>query len=157
MWMMNGPRKVQPKSGNFVAADFPTMVSWCTQAWKEVKKETILSGVMKCYMSADPGPEFDVELAPEKMDVEKKAQRQKKKIVAVKSKSPAGMERMAKKKERSRKKKERARKKLQKENEGAKKPKRKKPKRKATPKKRKARKSPKRRAVKRTKLERKKK
>ena len=34
MWMMNGPLKVQPKSGNFVAADFQTILSWCTYAWK---------------------------------------------------------------------------------------------------------------------------
>ena len=102
MWMMNGPRKVQPKSGNFIAADFTTILSWCTYAWKEVKRETILSGVKKCYMSSDPGPEFDVEAAPEKMEVEKKAAKKpKKKIVAGKSKSPAEMERLAKKKERA--------------------------------------------------------
>ena len=70
MWMMNGPRKVQPKSGNFIAADFVTILSWCEYAWNEVKKETILSGVKKCYMSADPGLEFDVEPVPEKMEIE---------------------------------------------------------------------------------------
>ena len=98
--MMNGPRKTQPKLGNFVAADWLTILSWCTYAWNEVKKETILSGMKKCYMSADPGPEFAVEPAPEKMDIDKKAKEEKKKIVAVKSKSPKEMERMAKKKER---------------------------------------------------------
>ena len=107
MWMMNGPRKIQPKSGNFVAADWLTILSWCTYAWKEVKKETILSGVKKCYMSADPGPEFDVEPAPENMDIDKKAEKEKKKIAAVQSRSPKEMEKMAKKKERARKKKER--------------------------------------------------
>ena len=69
MWMMNEPRKVQPKSGNFIAADFTTTLSWCTYAWKEVRKETILSGVKKCYMTSVPGPEFDVEAAPEKLKV----------------------------------------------------------------------------------------
>ena len=77
MWMMNGPRKLQPKSGNFVAADFQTTLSCCTYAWKEVKKESILSGVKKCYMSTDPGPELDVEPAPEKMDVDKKAKKKR--------------------------------------------------------------------------------
>ena len=28
MWMMNGPRKVQPKSGNFVAADWQTILQY---------------------------------------------------------------------------------------------------------------------------------
>ena len=64
MWMMNGPRRVQPKSGNFIAADFVTMLSWCAYTWGAVK-ETILSGVAKCYMSADPGPKFEVEAKPE--------------------------------------------------------------------------------------------
>ena len=77
MWMMNGSRKAQPKSGNFVAADFQTILSWCTYAWKEVKRETILSGVNKCYMSADLGPEFDVEPAPEKMEVDKKGKKKR--------------------------------------------------------------------------------
>ena len=70
--MMNGPRKVQPKSGNFVAASFTDILSWCDYAWKSVDKETILKGVDKCYMSADPGEEFEVDPAPEKMDVEPK-------------------------------------------------------------------------------------
>ena len=55
-----------------IAADFVTILSWCEYAWIEVKKETILSGVKKCYMSADPGPEFEVEPAPEKMEIEGK-------------------------------------------------------------------------------------
>ena len=88
-----------------VAADFQTILSWCTYAWKEVKKETILSGVNKCYMSADPGPEFDVEPAPEKMEVDKKEKKETKKVIAFKSKSAAEMERLTKKKERARKKK----------------------------------------------------
>ena len=71
MWMMNGLRKVQPKSGNFVPADWLTILSWCTYVWKEMKKGTILSGVKKCYMSADPGPESDVEPTLEKMDINK--------------------------------------------------------------------------------------
>ena len=66
-----------------------------------MKKETILSGVKKCYMSADPGPEFEVEAAPEKMEIEgkKKAKKEKKKVVAVKSKSPAELSRLAKSQE----------------------------------------------------------
>ena len=50
MWMMNGPRKTQPKFGNLIAASFTTVFSWYAFAWNEVKKETILSGVKKCYM-----------------------------------------------------------------------------------------------------------
>ena len=122
-----------------------------------MKKETILSGVKKCYMSADPGPEFDVEPAPEKMDIDEQAKQEKKKIVAVKSKSPKEMERLAKKKERARKKKEMALKKLQKAKEAEKKSKRKNPKRKATPEMKNLRKSPKRRVVGRKALKRKKK
>ena len=111
-------------------------------------KETILSGVEKCYMSANPGPEFEVEAAPEMMKVEKK--KAKKKIVAVKSKSPAEMARLAKKKERARKKLEAEKKKEQK-----KMPKRKAiPKRKATPKRKRQKQSPKRR-VQRNKAQRK--
>ena len=157
MWMMNGPRKMQPKSGNFVAADWLTIRSWCTYTWKEEKKEIIFSGVKKCYMSADPGPEFDVEPAPENMNIDKKSEKEKKKIVAVKSKLSNDMEKMAKKKQRARKKKERALKKLRKENEAEKKSKRKKPKRKATPNKKNPRKSPKRRVVSRKTLKQKKK
>ena len=140
MWMMNGPRKTQPKSGNCVAADFVTVLSWVANPWKSVEKKTILSGVEKCYMSANPGPEFEVEAKPEEMKVEK-AKKERKKIVTVKSKSPAELARLAKKKERTRKKLERA-----------KQPK--KPKKKATPKRKNLRKSPKRR-VKRRKVQRK--
>ena len=150
MWMMNGPRRVQPKSGNFIAADFVTVLSWCAYAWGEVKKETILSGVAKCYMSADPGPKFEVEAKPEEMQIEReeKKKKQRKKIVVVKSKTLAELERLAKKKERARKKIERERKKLEKEKG------KKAPKRKATPKRKKPRKSPKRR-VQRRKVQRK--
>ena len=35
-----------------------------------MKTETILSGVEKCCMSADPGEEFEVEAAPEAMEIE---------------------------------------------------------------------------------------
>ena len=132
MWMMNGPRKMQPKSGNFVAADWLTIRSWCTYTWKEEKKEIIFSGVKKCYMSADPGPEFDVEPAPENMNIDKTSEKEKKKIIAVKSKLSKEMEKMAKKKHRARKKKERALKKLRKEDETEEKSKREKPKRKDT-------------------------
>ena len=38
MWMMNGPRRVQPKSGNFIAADFVTVLSWCAYAWSEIQE-----------------------------------------------------------------------------------------------------------------------
>ena len=133
MWMMNGPRKVQPKSGNFVAASFTEVLSWCVYAWKEVKKETILSGVQKCYMSADPGPEFEVEAVPEKMEIEprKEKNKKRKKVVAVKSKSPAEMSRLAKKKERAKKKSAKEKAKSEK-----------KAKRKATPKRKNRRKSP---------------
>ena len=61
MWMMNGPRKVQPKSGNFVAADFTTILSWCAYDWNSVKTEAILSGVEKCDMCSDLGKQFEVE------------------------------------------------------------------------------------------------
>ena len=66
-----------------------------------------MSGVEKCYMSADPGEEFEVEAAPETMEIEDskdKAKKEKKKIVAVKSKSVAELQRLATKKERARKK-----------------------------------------------------
>ena len=154
MWMMNGPRKTQPKSGNFVAASFTEVLSWCDYAWQEVKTETILSGVKKCYMSADPGEEFEVEAAPEVMEIEaseKKPKKERKKIVAVKSKSPEELKRLAAKKERARKKLERQQKK---ENKGQQK-KDNKPKRKATPKRKQRRKSPKRRIVRRKKIQRK--
>ena len=32
MWMMNGSRKVQPKLGKYVAANFTTILSWCAYA-----------------------------------------------------------------------------------------------------------------------------
>ena len=32
MWIMNGPRKTQPKSGNFIAASFTEVLSWCAYA-----------------------------------------------------------------------------------------------------------------------------
>ena len=99
MWMMNGPRKVQSKSGNYVAADFMTILSWCAYAWDSVKTETIVSGVEKCYMSSDPGKEFEVEPEPEKMKIEDEAKekKEKKKIQVRKSKYPAEMERFKKK------------------------------------------------------------
>ena len=79
MWMMNGPRKVQPKSGNFVAADFTTILSWCAYAWNSVKTETIVSGVEKCYMSSDLGKTFEVEPETEKMKIEDEAKEMKEK------------------------------------------------------------------------------
>ena len=157
MWMMNGPRKTQPKSGNFIAASCTEVLSWCAYARDEVKMETILSGVEKCYMSADPGEEFEVEAAPETMEIEDskdKAKKEKKNIVAVKSKSVAELQRLATKKERARKKiqmqKERARKKLEKQKN------KNNPKQKATPKRKPRRKSPNKRVVKRRKTQRKK-
>ena len=116
MWMLNGTWRVQPKSWNFIAADFVTILPWCAHAWGEVKKETILSGVEKCYMNADPGPKFEIETKPEAMKMEgqkKKKNRYKKRIVVVKSKSRAELERLAKKKERARKKIEMEKKKLE--------------------------------------------
>ena len=47
-----------------------------------MKTETILSGVEKCYMSADPVEKFEVEVAPEAMEIEvskDKAKTEKKK------------------------------------------------------------------------------
>ena len=58
--------------------------------WKEVKSK-ILIGVKKCYISDDLSPEFDAELAPEKMDIDKKAKKEKKKIITEKNKSPEPM------------------------------------------------------------------
>ena len=145
MWMMNGPRKVQPKSGNYVMADFTTILDWCAYAWDSVKTETIVSGVEKCYMSSNPGKEFEVEPEPEKMKIEDeaKAKKDKKKIQVRKSKSPAEMKRFKMKIERARKRLERA-----------KKPKKSK---KATPKKQNRRTTPKKRMVRRRKTQRKKK
>ena len=145
MWMMNGSRKVQPKLGKYVGADFTTILSWCTYTGDSVKMETIVSGVEKCYTRSDPGKEFEVEPKPEKMKIEDEAKetKEKKKIQFRKSKSPAEMERFKKKKERARKRLERAKK--------PKKPK------KATPKKQNRRKSPKKRMVKRQQTQRKKK
>ena len=102
--------------GNFVAASFAEVLSWCDYACSEVKTETILSGVEKCYMSADPGDEFEVEAAPEAMEIEvsdkqKEEKKIRKKIVAVKSKSAEELKRWAAKKERARKKFERQKKK----------------------------------------------
>ena len=48
-------------------------------------KSKILIGVKKCYISDDLSPEFDAELAPEKMDIDKKAKKEKKEIIAVKN------------------------------------------------------------------------
>ena len=120
MWMMNGPRRVQLKSRNFITSDVVTVLSWCAYAWGEVKNETILSGVAKRYLSADPGPKLEVEAKPEAMQIEgeekkKNQKKKKKKIVVVKSKTLAELERLAKKKERARKKIERAKKKFEKE------------------------------------------
>ena len=145
MWMMNGPRKVQPKLGKYVAADFTTIISWCTYDGDSVKMETIVSGVEKCYTSSDPGKEFEVEPKPEKMKIEDEAKetKEKKKIQFRKSKSPAEMERFKKKKERARKRLERAKK--------PKKPK------KATPKKQNRMTTTKKRMVRRRKTQRKKK
>ena len=145
MWMMNGPRKVQPKSGNYVMADFTTILDWCAYAWDSVKTETIVSGVEKCCMSSNPGKEFEVEPEPEKMKIEDeaKAKKDKKKIQVRKSKSPAEMKRFKMKIERARKRLERA-----------KKPKKSK---KATPKKQNRRTTPKKRMVRRRKTQRKKK
>ena len=94
--------------GNFVAASFAEVLSWCDYACSEVKTETILSGVEKCYMSADPGDEFEVEAAPEAMEIEvsdkqKEEKKIRKKIVAVKSKSAEELKRLEAKKERARK------------------------------------------------------
>ena len=132
MWMMNGPRKVQPKSGNFVAADFTTILSWCTHAWEEVKKETILSGVQKAEQEnrcrQEQIPCGNGTLSKKKEKVRKKIERERNKKLKV----------VGKKK---------------KEGKAEKKSKRK---RKATPKKKNRRKSPKRRVVKRKKVQRKK-
>ena len=97
MWMMTGVQKIQPKSGNRVAAGFLEILKWCEKARKAVKRETILLGVEKCFMTSEPGPKFDVESKPEPMEIEvkPKAAKEKKKIVVVKSKTPAEMERMA--------------------------------------------------------------
>ena len=133
-WMRVGPRKVQKKSGNFVAAGFLDILSWVTKAWDSVKVQTILNGVVKCYMSSEPGMEFEVEPRPEEMKVDSKnAKKEKKKIKVMKSKSPAAMALLAAKEERARKKAEREKKKAEQQA---------KPKKKSTPKKKNARRSP---------------
>ena len=141
-WMMYGERKTQPKSGNFVCASFLEILSWCTKAWDSVARSTILSGVEKCYMNADPGDAFDV---AERMEIEGKAKPKTpsvpKKIKVVKSKSPAELERLKKKEERARRKLERAK-------QAASAPQKKKP-RKATPKRKKVGKSPRKRVQRR--------
>ena len=104
---MNEPRKTQPKSSNFIAAIFTEVLSWRAYGWDQVKTETILSGVEKCYVSVDPGERFEVEVAPEAMEIEvskDKVKKEKKNIIAVKSKSVAELQRLATKKERARKK-----------------------------------------------------
>ena len=53
-----------------------------------MKKETILSGVNKCYMSADPGPEFDVEPAPEKIEVYKKGKKKRRRSLLSRANQP---------------------------------------------------------------------
>ena len=109
MWMM-GNNKTQPKSGNYVAAGFLDVLSWCDFAWKSVEKDTILSGVERCYMGSDPGEEHEVEARPEPMQVEGAPKKKKKKIKVVKSKSPPEMARMELKERRSQLKLERERK-----------------------------------------------
>ena len=70
MWIMNGSRKVQQKSEKFIAADFERFCHDVhTVPLERSEKEIIRSGVYKCYTSADPGPEFEVEPVPKKMDV----------------------------------------------------------------------------------------
>ena len=104
MWMLSGAQKIQPKSGNRVAAGFLDILLWCERARLAVKKETILANVVKCYMTSEPGPKFDVEPKPEAMEVEEKPkeQKEKKPIVVVKSKTPAEFKRLALKKEKGR-------------------------------------------------------
>ena len=72
MWMLSGVQKIQPKSGNRVAAGFLDILIWCEQARLAVKKETILANIEKCYMTSEPCPKFDVEPKPEAMEVEEK-------------------------------------------------------------------------------------
>ena len=140
MWMMSGVQKIQPKSGNRVAASFLDILGWCGKARNAVKSETILASVAKCYMTSEPGPKFDVEPRAEPMKVESVSKSEKKKVVVVKSKSPAEMSRLVLKKERRRKKLEREKRKKEKKVA----PKRK---RKATPKRKSTKKSPRRRVV----------
>ena len=70
MWMLSGVQKIQPKSGNRVAAGFLDILVWCEHARLAVKKETILANVAKCYMTSEPGPKVDVEPKSEAMEVE---------------------------------------------------------------------------------------
>ena len=148
MWMMSGVQKIQPKSGNRVAANFLDILRWCEKARLSVKRETILANVEKCYMTSEPGEKFDVEPKPESMQIEEAAKSNKKKVVVVKSKTPEQMAKLELKKERKKKRLEREKRKQQKE---------KVPKRKATPKKKPRKKSPIRRVVRRKSMRKKKK
>ena len=131
-WIMYGPQKTQAKSDNYVPVNFLDILSWLSKAWESVKKETILNGVEKCYMSAEPGEKFDVEPAPEEMKVEKE-KKEKKKIKVAKSKSEAELIRFAAKMKRKKMKLLREQRKAQAKAD---------PKKKSTPKKKNARKSP---------------
>jgi len=121
MWMMKGPHKVQPKSGNRVAAGFLDILRWCKKAWDGVKRETILKSVEKCYMQVDPGERFDVEDRAEEIAHIKNSdgpEKEKKKVKVLKSKTPEELAKLAKRKENRRKRLEREQRKREKEQNG---------------------------------------
>ena len=103
----SGVQKIQPKSGNRVAAGFLDILQWCERARRAVKPTTILASVKQCYMTPEAGPKFDVEPKVEEMQTEPKVKSKKKKVNVVKSKTVSKLERLALKKERKRKKIER--------------------------------------------------
>ena len=140
MWMKDGPQKVQPKSGNRVAANFTDILTWCAKAWDSVARETILSCIGRCYMNSEPGELFIVEEKSSEVEESPDPERKKKepkKVKVVKSKTPDEMERLQKKKERKKKREEAARRKAEREAKEKENGKLKSPKRKAAAKKKK--------------------
>ena len=81
MWMMSGVQKIQPKSGNRVAARYLDIGQWCERARRAVKPDTISASVKQCYMTSEPGTKFDVgPKTVEEMKNEPKVNSKKKKV-----------------------------------------------------------------------------